>query len=123
MIKNENKKPRRISADLLAVDIEVIKTYIKGAVHGFCNNNAEENFSVRSLFGGENTLWYDTPLQKIYDYHVLKGCSYEKAAKQAGKDVGLLLRLVLIEDKKFEYEQINAFTKEYRRLKKTDEQV
>lgn len=114
MIINETKKPRKISARLLAVDVEVIKTYIQGAVHGFCNNNAEQNFSVRSLFGGENTLWYDTPLQKIYEYYIINDYGAEKAAKQAGKDVGLLLKDVLMEDK-FKYEQINAFTKEYRK--------
>lgn len=112
------KEPRNISAKISKEEIDLCKDYIKGAVHGFCNNNSGSRFSARSLFGGENTKWKDTPLVKIYDYYTnIKGYDFEKAHKQAGIDVGLLLKAVLCKDDKFYYEEFEAFkSKEYIRI-------
>lgn len=111
MLKNPNSTIRSISADILAVDTEVAKVYIKGAVHCFCKNNPNEKFSARTLFGGENKDWNDTPLQKIYDYYVKKGVN--DAVNRAAVDVGWLLKSVLSEDKKWTYDETNGYTKEY----------
>lgn len=110
------KKPRRISAGLSTDKINLCKDYIKGAVHGFCNNNSGARFSARSLFGGENTRWQDTPLVSIYDYYIANGYSFKKAHNRAGIDVGWLLKTVLYEDDKFEYQEFKAYTKEYCRI-------
>lgn len=112
MIKNEEKPCRKISAKLSDNEIELCKAYIKGAVHGFCNTNKGEHFSVLSLFGGDNRLWYDTPLQMIYDYYERNKVNNEPPSKSAGKDVGRLLKIVLEKDK-YNYMEINAFNNEY----------
>mgnify|MGYP006922126487 CR=1 FL=1 len=117
MLIKGTKEPRNISAGISDEEIQLCEYYIKGAVHGFCNNNSGSRFSARSLFGGENTEWKDTPLVKIYDYYTnVKGYDFEKAHKQAGIDVGLLLKAVLCKDNKFDYEEFDAYTKEYCRI-------
>ena len=118
MLVTKVKEPRNISAKLKDEEIRLCKDYIKGAVHGFCNNNSETRFSIITLFGGENTKWKDTPLVKIYDYYVNeKGYDFKKAHNQAGIDVGLILKSVLCEDDKFCYEEFEAYrTKEYSRI-------
>lgn len=96
MITGEQTKIQNISAKLSETEIELAKAYIKGAVHGFCNNNPELDFSARILFGGDNRDWHNTPLQDIYEYH--KNANHPNSASQAGIDVGWLLKEVLEED-------------------------
>ncbi len=98
-----NTKLRNISAKLSAADEELCKAYIKGAVHSFCKNNPDQYFSVQTLFGGRNTIWSDVPLDKIYQYYVTEKPE-QRADRQAGIDVGNLLKKVLDEDKQFSYE-------------------
>ena len=116
MFIKEIKKPRNISAKLKGVDLDSCKDYIKGAVYGFCNNHSGERFSIRTLFGGENTLWEGTPLDGIYHYHLGKKHDIVKAHKQAGVDVGLLLQLVLFDDEKFKYDIFEGRPREYCRV-------
>lgn len=96
MLIHDNDIIRTISAKLSDVENELAKAYIKGAVHGFCNNNPEHDFSARILFGGDNRDWHNTPLQDIYEYH--KNANHPDSASQAGIDVGWLLKEVLEED-------------------------
>lgn len=116
MLVKRVENPRKISAQLSEEELSLCKDYIKGAVHGFTNNNSNEKFYVCSLFGGENTLWKDTPLNYIYQYHYNKTKDYKKAHDSSAKDVGYLLKLVLCEDEKFYYEEFDAYTREYCRL-------
>ena len=103
MITKTNQTVRKITARISRVDIELTKAYIQGAVHSHCNNNADEEFSVRILFGGDNKNWTNTPLQCIYDYHKYIGKTKDPA-DAAAKDVGWLFKSVLIDDVRvFEY--------------------
>ncbi|MCH5316749.1 MAG: hypothetical protein J1E05_02115 [Eubacterium sp.] len=95
MIKNNHKKIYKISADLLPVDIEIIKVYMQGAVYAFCNIKKDEPFSARILFGGDNGNWNGTPMQKLYDYYIKEGKSKEEAYKSAAIDAGRLLKSLL----------------------------
>lgn len=94
MITNNTKQIRNISAK--PKNIANIKKYILDAVNTACADN--EVFSVRSLFGGHNRDWNNTPLQEIYNYHIGTGKSHKKAANRAGIDVGWLLKDILEED-------------------------
>ena len=96
MLNAENVVINRISAKLSPQEFELAKAYIKGAVHGFCKNNPNQEFSARILFGGENGDWHGTPLQRIYEWHCEAGTSDPK--ERAAIDVGWLLKVVLHED-------------------------
>ena len=109
MIIRGNKTVRKISANISLLDIEVAKAYIQGAVHSDCNNKKSKELSVRSLFGGDNGDWHDTPLQHIYDYHKYISCS-KKPEKEAAKDVGWLLKSVLVNDKYRRFECVKKET-------------
>lgn len=103
MLINNNKKIYKISADILPVDIEIIKVYMQGAVYAFCNTNKNDAFSARILFGGDNRNWNGTPMQKLYDYQIKEGKTYNEAFDLAAKDAGWLLKAVLNDDpRKFE---------------------
>ena len=105
---------QKISAKLSETDLEIIRTYIQGAVDGFCNNNPNQRFSVRILFGGENGIWNDRPLDKIFTYHASNGSSDPQ--KQSAIDVGWLLKDVLERDVKWKYEMVKEYGNEYRRI-------
>ncbi len=55
-------------------------------------------FSIRSFLGGENADWRGTPMQVLYDRLLPKGHDY--AYKQAAKDAGHILKMVVIEDER-----------------------
>lgn len=98
MIINNTKQIRRISAKLIPVDEEIIKVYMFGAVDAFCNVKPDEPFSARILFGGNNRNWNGTPMQKLYDYQLKEGKTYDEAFDLAAKDAGWLLKTVLNDD-------------------------
>lgn len=103
MITNQNNTIKNISAKISVVNIEIVRAYIQGAVHSHCKNNPEKGLSVRILFGGDNKNWKNTPLQYIYEYYKYIRKS-KKPSEQAAKDVGWILKSVLINDKRnFEY--------------------
>ena len=99
MLLNHDGKVRQISAKLSDEEFVLAKAYIQGAVHSFCKNNPDQDFSGRILFGGANRDWRQTPLQKLYDYHLNE--NHSDPASQAAKDMGLLLKVVLAEDERF----------------------
>lgn len=98
MIKTKTSPARKISADLIPVDVEVIKAYMLGAVNAFCNVKPGEPFSARILFGGNNRNWNGTPMQKLYDYYIKEGKSKEDAHQSAAIDAGRLLKALLERD-------------------------
>lgn len=110
MLKNNHKKIYKISADILPVDIEIIKVYMQGAVYAFCNIKKDEPFSARILFGGNNKNWQGTPMQKLYDYYTNEGKAAEDAYKSASIDAGRLLKSVLDRDKYRTFEIVGKDT-------------
>lgn len=104
MIINSSKRELKISAVVSENDLELMKTYMLGAVHGFTAAAEGKNFTVREIFGKGNRDWHGTPIQKIYEYYA-RTLPHEKAVERAAQDVGKLLRSVLTDDK-YEYEEI-----------------
>lgn len=109
MLKNNIKKIYKPSAKTIPVDEEIIKVYMLGAVNAFCNTNKNDVFSVRILFGGNNSDWGNTPMQKLYDYYIKEGETKDKAHQNAAKDAGRLLKSVLDEDSR-EFEIVGKDT-------------
>lgn len=103
MIKNSKKRIMKISATVSENELELLKAYILGAVHGFTAAADGKSFRVRDLFGAANRDWHETPIQEIYEFYH-STLPHEEAADRAGQDVGKLLRKVLTEDK-YTYEE------------------
>ena len=77
-----------------------IKDFLQGAVYCWCKNRKNEWFSVRDLMGGENYDWKGTPLFPLWQKRADKGWDDEEAIKEAGKEVGWLLKSVLQKDQR-----------------------
>ena len=103
MIINGRKRTVKISAAVNEKDIEHMKIYILGAVHGFTAAAGNKSFTVRDIFGKGNRNWSGTPIQEIYECYI-KVLPHKEAAEKAAQDVGKLLRKVLTDDK-YEYEE------------------
>ncbi len=103
-------QPARAIAPIPEENQAKARAYIQGAVYCWCKNQSGEMFAVRDLFGGVNTDWGGTPLQVIYNFHYesFKNRNpnlsteeiHEKAADEAAKDVGRLMKSVLQNDKR-----------------------
>ena len=90
--------------------------FIRKKVHEWCDEHPGERFAARDLFGGENADWRGTPLQAIYKNRLKQqNLTLTKAEKQAGIDVGWLLKQVLSKDA-HDFEQYKDRVKHYRRL-------
>ena len=105
MVSNSNKRIIKISAQVSENDLELMKIYVLGAVHGFTAVAEQKSFTVRDIFGKGNRDWHKTPLQKIYEYHA-ENSPHKEAAEKAAQDVGKLLRKVLTDDK---YKYVEEF--------------
>lgn len=91
-------KPTNVSsyASLSEQQQIAITCFIQGLVQGALAFS--KRFCVSDLVGGKNTDWTNTPLDLIYKYHVNNGAKNPEA--EAGKDVGRLVKNVLIADSK-----------------------
>lgn len=96
-----NKAPSKVSG--LKDDERIaIHNYLQGMVYGWCaRENTEPGagtkpFATHTLVGGVNWNWEGTPLQRVYDKHK----SAENAFEKAAREVGRLLRKVILEDKR-----------------------
>lgn len=77
-----------------------IQAFIQGAVYCWIKNRTGEPFAARDLAGGENRDWKGTPLLALYEKHRKSGKDDEAAIASAGRDLGWLLKKVLVEDKR-----------------------
>lgn len=102
LLTSKTKKRKTFNAFPNKAAMNTAKDYIKNRVNGYFQTESSD-FCVRKLFGGSNGDWHGTPLQVLYDYYYQKYKSqnrpdcHEKAIKQAAKDVGALLIVVLDE--------------------------
>lgn len=102
MIENLDKI-RKFGADINEQNVREIRSYIQGAVYCWCKNRREPDglsrwFAARDLFGGANRDWEGTPLYQIFEWYKAEG--YKDPEKEAGIDVGRLLKEVLHDDKR-----------------------
>lgn len=72
--------------------------YLQGAVYVCCQLKSTEEFAAKDFVGGTNYHWERTPLYKIYQYYESNGTKNPES--EAAKDVGIILKKVLIEDKR-----------------------
>ncbi|VXC45896.1 conserved hypothetical protein [Pseudomonas sp. 8BK] len=71
-------------------------SFLQGAVYCWCKNRPDEWFALRDLVGGDNTHWSGTPLMPLYEKH--SNLSDAQAFEAAAKDVGWLLKHVVVND-------------------------
>lgn len=102
--------------DLTPGEIQRIYDYLQGAVYCWCKNQKDEWFSARELFGGENFDWNGTPIIKLYEKHKSKGKKEDDVIKDAGIDVGWILKKVTDDDDR-NFETKEDYIRKYRWLK------
>lgn len=96
-------------------ELQRMRDYLLGAVQVWCRDRHEEWFAVRDLLGGANFFWQGTPLMRLFEYYMEKsGEDSEYSIRQAGRAAGHLLKRVLIDDSKRNYETRQGYTREYR---------
>ena len=98
-------------------DLTAIKNFLQGAVYCWIKNKEDELFAVRDLMGGENFDWDRTPLYCLYKKHKKLGKDNNGAIKEAGKDLGWILKLVLKDDKRLFESCDKGMTKGYKWVK------
>jgi hypothetical protein len=81
-------------------EIQLIKSFMQGAVYSWVKNRKDEPFAVRDLVGGENYDWTDTPLFCLWEKHIKLGKLPEAAENDAAKDLGWITKSVLKKDKR-----------------------
>ena len=94
--------------------LEIMRAFIQGAVYCWVKNRSGEWFHVRDLFGGENTIWHPTPLQLLYDKHLLLGKTHDEAFDATAKDVGWLVEAVLNNDERLFENDHSGYASKYR---------
>jgi len=82
-----------------------IKDFLQGAVYTWCNVNNNKPFRFKDLMGGDNYYWQNTPLYTLYDYYLNQSKDDDTAVSEAGKDAGMLLKSVLINDQNKTFNQ------------------
>ena len=101
-IVNDSSMPRHPSG-LGPEEVAGIRQFLQGEVYCWINNKGGEGFAARDLVGGAVADWTGTPLLALYNKHINAGKPVPQAVKDAGKDLGWILKGVLQEDKhKFE---------------------
>lgn len=114
MIRGE-KAFRKTVAELEKSQLLVIETYLQGMVYCWCKNCKDEDdvpkwFTARDLVGGDNFYWERTPLQAIWSWHNHNRPA--DAQDMAGKDLGHILKKVIIEDSRT-FKTEKGYTRKY----------
>lgn len=72
-----------------------IMDFLKEAVYCWCNNHPDDWFTAVDFVGGNNANWDGTPLIAITNHYLNAGKTLAEAEDQAGKDLGMILKIVL----------------------------
>ena len=81
-----------------ATEQELIKAYLQGAVYAWCNCRKQDEFRFATFTGGDNYYWEGTYLYPLYENQPTD--NNVKAVSEAAKYGGMLLKQVLISDKR-----------------------
>lgn len=78
-------------------DRQRIEDFLKEAVYCWCNDGSHKGqwFTAINLVG---SVWNGTPLIAITNYYLRAGKPLPEAEEQAGKDLGMILKIVLKND-------------------------
>ena len=76
----------------------LIEAYLQGAVYAWCNCKKQEEFRFATFSGGDNYYWEGTYLYPLYENQPTD--DNDKAVAEAAKYGGLLLKRVLMKDKR-----------------------
>ena len=76
----------------------LIRAYLQGAIYAWCNCKKQEEFQFATFSGGDNYYWEGTPLYPLYENQPTN--DENKALADAAKYGGVLLKQVLINDKR-----------------------
>lgn len=90
-----------------------IDAYLISLVNKWFAKKGKEWFAARNLVGGDNADWNGTDLQVLYDKHIKLGKTPTQAKRQAGIDLGKLLKVALNSDPR-DFEIRDGYTKEYK---------
>ena len=104
---NSNKTLRNISARIKTEQKEAILNYLHGMVHLWCKFKKTEPFHAYDLVGKNedddgNYFWKDTPLYPLYEFYEQNNS--KDPVKQAGIDLGWLLKEVIVKREKRTFE-------------------
>ena len=113
MLNDENGQPVKSANQINSIsetEMKKIQDYLQGCVYTWCNKKGKEAFCAADFVGGTNKKWKGTPP------HTLFSSRFEqyrreypqeseeqinrRATDQAGKDLGWILKNVLIKDKR-----------------------
>lgn len=113
MLNDENGKPVKSANQIDSIsqpEQEKIEKFLQGCVYAWCNTKKEEAFCAANFVGGTNKDWKGTPPHTLFNsrleqYRREYPQESEKqinarAFDQAGKDLGWILKNVLIKDKR-----------------------
>lgn len=87
----------------------MVRAYLQGCVYSWCKNNQSQDgseepkwFKAQYFLGEDNYYWQGTPLFCLYAKRLRQyDDDSEKAAEQAARDAGHLLKAVLRDDKRY----------------------
>ena len=95
IVNTHGKVPKRVKG-LTDEQMSDISLYLTEKIDSWCDIEGTKPFAATHLVGGD---WSGTPLQCIKEKH-LTSKSESEAHKQASKELGLLLKLVVIKHMK-----------------------
>ncbi len=110
---NPQSNNRRVKG-ITETQVSAITSYLRGAVYCWCATSPQQPFAARNLVGGVNFEWQGTPLYPLFEKHIAKGKSIDAAIKDAGRDLGHLLKRTVLEDKRSFQTYRAALVRHYR---------
>jgi hypothetical protein len=97
MIIESSLQTRRVNG-LAAVDLQQIDAFLLGILNARLQANPNDWFSLRDMLGGQNRIWDDTPMQRLYEKQLNNNVPEPAAVKRAGQEAGRLFARVIVAD-------------------------